>query len=146
MVTALPPVLGFWGTFDIARGFFASAYLALCVFWYVIIQPKLVCTSCAYYDGVCARGLGKVSALLYRAGPGNGVWGTRLGRIFWSYWYAGVPALGFLYLLIFRFSWATVIFAAAFFATVALAFFVGRNYCCVGCLVRNSCRRSPFRE
>lgn len=146
VVTALPPVIGFWGTFDVARGFFASTYLAVFLLWYLIIQPKLVCTNCSYYDRVCARGLGKVSASLYRAGTGHDVWGTRLSRIFWPYWYAVVPALGFLYLLISSFSWPTVIFAAAFGATTVVAFFVRRNYCCVNCLIRDSCPRSPFGE
>lgn len=145
-VTALPPVIGFWGTFDIAHGVFASAYLAVCLFWYIVVQPKLVCANCVYYDSVCARGLGKVAALLYRPGSGYEGWGAKIAAFFWRYWYAGVPTCGFLYLLIFRLSWPTVIFAAFFVAAALAAYLVSRNYCCVNCLVRNTCLRSPFRE
>lgn len=146
VVTALPPVIGFWGTFDVARGIFASAYLAVCFFWYIVVQPKLVCTSCAYYDGVCARGLSKIAALLYRPAVGHDGWEAKLAAYFWRYWYAGVPACGFLYLLVFHFSWITVIFCAAFVAAAVSAYLLTRNYCCVDCMVRNTCFRSPFRE
>jgi hypothetical protein len=145
-VTALPPVIGFWGTFDIAGGIFASAYLAVCLFWYIVVQPKVVCTSCAYYNGVCARGLGKIAALLYRPTVDQDGGGPKLAVIFWRYWYAAVPACGFIYLLIFRFSWMTVIFCGAFVTTAVLAYLVTRNYCCADCQARNSCFRSPFRE
>jgi hypothetical protein len=145
-VTALPPLIAFWGTFDFARGFFASAYLAVCFFWYIVVQPKLACSNCAYYGKVCPSGLGKLSVLLYRPGPGYEVWGAKVARIFWRYWYAGVPVLGFAYLLVFRFSLSTAIFAVAFLAATALYFLVQRKLCCADCLVRNICRRSPFRE
>ncbi len=129
-----------------ARGFFASAYLAVCFFWYIVIQPKLVCSNCAYYGKVCPSGLGKLSVLLYRPGPGYDVRGAKVARMFWRYWYAGVPALGFAYLLVFRFSRSTAIFAVAFLGATALYFLVHRKLCCADCLVRNICARSPFRE
>jgi hypothetical protein len=145
-VTALPALIGFWGTFDVGRGFLASIYLAGCLFWYVVVQPKLICTHCAYYGKTCARGLGAVARLLYRSGTGHEVWGARLGKVFWPWWYVGLPAAVFIYLLLFRFSWPAVAFAAGFAVTSALALFVNRNYCCVNCAMRTACRRSPFRE
>ncbi|UCH77761.1 MAG: hypothetical protein JSU81_08530 [Candidatus Coatesbacteria bacterium] len=145
-VTALPALIGFWGTFDVGRGFPASIYLAVCLFWYVVVQPKLICTHCAYYGKVCARGLGAVAQLLYRSGTGHEVWGARLGKVFWPWWYAGLPAAAFAYLLLFRFSWLVVVFAAGFVVTSALALLVNRNQCCLNCLMRTVCRRSPFRE
>jgi hypothetical protein len=144
--TAAPPLIGFWGTFDLGRGIFATVYLAVCLLWFIVIQTKLVCTNCAYYDKVCARGLGKLAPLLYRQGTGLDVWGGRLGRVFWPYWYAGVPLLGFALLLIFRFSWATLIFAAVFVVAAALSLIINRTQCCTNCLVRNLCLRSPFRD
>jgi len=145
-VTALPALLGFWGTFDVGRGFLASIYLGVCLFWYVVVQPKLICTHCAYYGKVCARGLGMISRLLYRSGTGHEVWGARLGKVFWPWWYVGLPAAAFAYLLAFEFSWATVVFAAGFAVSSAAALFVNRNQCCLVCLMRAACRRSPFRE
>lgn len=141
-------MIGFWGTFDIARGYFASVYLGVFLFWCILAQPKIACTSCAYYGKTCARGLGKVAALLYRSAPGieQETPGLRLARIFWRYWYAGVPLVGFAYLLVFRFAWPTVIFGAAFAVTAFLSYVVGRNQCCAACLVRDTCFRSPFRD
>jgi hypothetical protein len=49
-------------------------------------------------------------------------------------------------LLIFRFSWATLIFAAVFVAAAALSLIINRTQCCTNCLVRNLCLRSPFRD
>lgn len=146
VLTALPPIVGFWGTFELVRGYFASIYLAVCVFWYIVVQPKLVCASCAYYGGVCARGLSKISELLYRPNAVRGGWGEKLAVYFWRYWYAGVPAGGFLYLLAFRFSWQTAVFFMVFVASAVAAYLIFRNYCCVNCLARNTCLRSPFRD
>lgn len=144
-VTLLPPLIGFWGTFDVARGYFASIYLGVFLFWYILIHPRIACASCAYYGKTCARGLGNISALLYRSTPGREQRGMRVARGFWLYWYTGVPLVGFAYLIIFRFSWSTVIFAAAFVATVFVSNVVNRNLCCATCLVRETCFRSPFR-
>jgi hypothetical protein len=146
VVTLLPPLIGFWGTFDVARGYFASIYLGVFLFWYILIQPKIACTGCPYYGKTCARGLGNLSAVLFRSAPGQEPRGVRLTKMFWVYWYAGVPLLGFAYLLLFRFSWFTAVFGAAFVATAFLSYVVGRNQCCAACLVRDTCYRSPFRD
>lgn len=146
IVTLLPPLIGFWGTFDVARGYFASVYLGVFLFWYILAQPKIACTNCPYFGKMCARGLGKIAALLYRAVPGQEARGRRLANMFWRYWYAGVPVVGFAYLLLFRFNWTTVIFGAAFVVAAGLSYVVGRNQCCMNCLVRDTCLRSPFRE
>lgn len=129
-----------------ARGYFASVYLGVFLFWYILVQPKIACTHCPYYGKMCGRGLGKIAAALYRAVPGQEARGSRLPKIFWRYWYPGVPLVGFAYLLVFRFNWTTVSFAAAFLVTSALSYVVSRNQCCAACLLRDSCLRSPFRD
>jgi hypothetical protein len=147
--TAAPVLAGFWGIFDVAAGIPASIYLIVCVGWYIVVQPRLRCASCDYYGKTCARGLGKLVPLVFKRDPAEAhvnVWGERLGRIFWPYWYLGVPAAGFAFILAFRFSGLNVVYAGAFTAAAAVSILVDRYVCCNRCKRRRSCFRSPYRS
>jgi len=143
---AIPPLIGFWGTFDFLKGYYASIYLAASIAWYLLGQLKFRCVSCPYYGKSCPRGLSKIAPLLFRAETGVSAFGVKVDKVFWPYWYAGVPAFGFLILLLTRFSWTTIIFAAAFAITFGVAWAVDRRYCCAECKCHTNCARAPFRD
>ncbi len=143
-VFAAAPLVAFWGTFDFLGGVYASVYLAVTAAWYIFIQVRLLCTNCFYYNKTCPRGLGKIAPQLFRRDSGAPGVGNKLARIFWPYWYFGVPALAFVVLLISRFRWQTVGFAAAFAATGTASALVNRRWCCGSCYNREACARSPY--
>jgi hypothetical protein len=139
--TALPALIGFWGTFDLIKGIYASVYLIGVIAWYLLIQVKLRCANCRYYNKLCPRGLGKLAPRLYRADTGAPALGGKLAKWFWPLWFAGLPALAFLLLLAIDFSWTTLVFAGAFAVTTPVYFIIERRFCCAECLNRGTCLR-----
>jgi hypothetical protein len=144
LATIAAALVGFWGTFDFLGGVYASVYLAVVAAWYIIIQVRFLCASCYYYNKPCPRGLGKIAPHLFRRDSGAPAIGNKLARIFWPYWYFGLPALGFAALLLFHFRWLTVFFAAAFAVTGAVSAVVNRQWCCRECHNSVTCARSPY--
>ncbi len=136
VAAAIPALIAFWGTFDIARGVFAVTYFAVILCWYILLRPMLICVNCHYYGKTCLYGLGKVAPLVFRRDIGNDVWGIRLGRFFWPYWYIGVPALGFAFLLVSNFEWRTVVYAGVFGGASVAYFLIDRSFYCGDCLCR----------
>jgi len=141
IATVLPALIGFWGTFDLIKGIYASVYLIGVIAWYLLIQVKLRCTNCRYYNKLCPRGLGKLAPHLYRADTGAPALGGKLARWFWPFWFAGLPTLGFLLLIAFDFSWTTLVFAGVFAVTAPTYFIIERRFCCAECLNRSNCGR-----
>lgn len=139
--TIIPALLGFWGTFDLLNGIYASIYIIGVMAWYVLIQVKLRCSNCRYYNKLCPRGLGKLAPHLYRADTGAPALGGKVAKWFWPFWFAGLPAAGFLILIGLEFSWSTLIFAAAFALATPIYFIVERKFCCAECINRMSCGR-----
>lgn len=117
-------VAGFWATFDLFKGIYASVYLAVCALWYLLLQTKLRCVNCRYFDRTCGRGLGRIASLLFRADSGSELWGARLARVFWPYWFFVVPTLGIIYILVFHFTWLELIYGAVFGVAAVSAFIV----------------------
>ncbi len=140
----LTPLAGFWCSFDVARGVYASVYLAVCILWFLIIYPKAMCVNCARYDKRCARGLGKVAALLFRPDTGSEIWGIRLSRVFWPYWFFGVPALGVTLVLVFHPSWRAVAYAAVFAVCALFSWTVEKRVSVPECEDARRDYRSPI--
>jgi len=125
--TALTPLVGFWVTFDLADGLYASVYLAGCALWFILILPKLRCVNCYYFDKLCPIGGGKMAPVFFRADSGSDLWARRAGKAFWPYWYFGVPALGLALALLINPAWRALIHGAIFLAAAIISWAVNRH-------------------
>ncbi len=126
----LPPVVGFWGLFDVWNGFISVAYLGGVLLYLLVIAPWITCTNCKYYGQICPFGLGKLSAAMYNFSSGNDDLAARSGKLFWVVWYSIFPAVFYVYFLGTEFRFGILINFVIFVAVLAL-FWANSFMCCI---------------
>lgn len=120
-----PPVIGFWGLFDLLGGFVAIIYTGGVLLYILVIAPWLTCTHCNYFGRVCPFGIGKLASVTYNYASGNRPLGAKTDRVFWAGWYTALPLLAFAYNIAGGFTAGKLVYIILFSAALA-AFWAGR--------------------